>query len=86
MANFIAGMFPNSTERVLYQRAAADIRFPYWDWTLPAPPGESHLPDAFWKPTIMQYGPRGVQNIRNPLYAYPFHPLEEDALIWHPVG
>ncbi|KAI9897875.1 hypothetical protein N3K66_007731 [Trichothecium roseum] len=84
MANFIAGMFPNNTERALYQRAAADIRFPYWDWTLPAPPGESHLPDVFWKPTIMQYGPRGVQNIRNPLYAYPFHPLEEDALIWHP--
>jgi tyrosinase len=79
-------MFTNETERLLYQEAASNIRLPYWDWALAAPPGQTHLPDVFWHPTIVQYGPRGVQNIRNPLYSYRFHPVEEEAFIWSPVG
>lgn len=86
LTNIIAAMFPNSTERQLYQQAASDFRFPYWDWALEPPPGETHFPQVFWDPTILQRGPNGVQNIRNPLYAYPFHPLDEDAFIWSPVS
>lgn len=86
MVNAIAIMFPNVTERRLYQKAASNFRIPYWDWSLPAPSGETHLPDVFWSPVVLQYGPNGIQNIRNPLYSYQFHPLDKDALIWNPVG
>lgn len=34
----------------------------------------------------MQYGPNGAQHIRNPLFSYMFHPLDEDAFIWNPVS
>jgi tyrosinase len=78
-------MFANATERFLYRQAASDFRIPYWDWASPAPEGESHFPDVFWNSTMIQYGPNGVQVIRNPLYSYSFHPLDGDALIWPPV-
>lgn len=51
-----------------------------------APAGETHLPEPLWSPVIAQYGPNGLQNIRNPLYSYVFHPLNEDDLIWAPVS
>lgn len=85
MASFISGMFVNETERALYQQAAFDLRMPYWDWGVPPPPGESHFPDVFSFPTLKQYGPRGFQSIRNPLYSYPFNPIEEEAFIWQPL-
>ena len=85
MANAIAAMFTNATERRLYQLAASDFRAPYWDWSQSPPPGETHLPEVFWSPIIVQSGPNGVQNIKNPLFSYQFHPLDEDALIWNPV-
>lgn len=50
-----------------------------------APEGQTHFPEPFWSPFIAQYGPNGVQNIRNPLYSYVFHPLDEPAIIWMPV-
>ncbi|KAH7002086.1 hypothetical protein EDB80DRAFT_808962, partial [Ilyonectria destructans] len=83
--NIIANMFPNGTERQAYQQAATDFRIPYWDWAMGAPDGEDHFPSVFWHPIIAQQGPRGVQTIRNPLYAYPFHPKDEDAFIWAPL-
>ncbi|KAF5026291.1 hypothetical protein F66182_1612 [Fusarium sp. NRRL 66182] len=85
MANVIAGMFPNGTERQAYQDAARNFRMPYWDWAMPAPEGEAHFPDVFWNATISQNGPRGVQEIRNPLYSYRFHPRNETAMIWGPL-
>ncbi|EQL01216.1 hypothetical protein G6O67_000099 [Ophiocordyceps sinensis] len=85
MANTIATMFTNQTQRRLYQQAATDFRVPYWDWSRSAPPGETHLPDVFWKPVVVQDGPNGVQTIKNPLYSYEFHPLDSEALIWNPL-
>ncbi|KAF4946620.1 hypothetical protein FSARC_14156 [Fusarium sarcochroum] len=85
MANVIASMFPNGTQRQAYQDAARDFRMPYWDWAMAAPEGETHFPDVFWNATISQNGPRGVQDIRNPLYSYKFHPRNETALIWSPL-
>ncbi|KAJ6786222.1 hypothetical protein PWT90_05756 [Aphanocladium album] len=85
LANAIASLFTNATERGLYQQAASRFRIPYWDWSLPAPAGETHLPDCFWSPVIVQYGPNGAQHIRNPLYSYLFHPLDEEAFIWNPL-
>ncbi|TVY62990.1 Tyrosinase [Fusarium oxysporum f. sp. cubense] len=85
MANVIAGMFPNGTDRQPYIDAARDFRMPYWDWAMPPPEGESHFPDVFWNATISQWGPRGVQEIRNPLYSYRFHPKNATAMIWSPL-
>ncbi|PNP38350.1 hypothetical protein TGAMA5MH_09708 [Trichoderma gamsii] len=85
LADAIARMFSNATERLLYQQAASEFRIPYWDWASPAPAGQSHFPDVFWNSTLTQYGPNGVQVIRNPLYSYSFHPLDEDAFIWPPL-
>ncbi|CAM1503067.1 Fc.00g078430.m01.CDS01 [Cosmosporella sp. VM-42] len=85
MVSVIADMFPNDTDRQSYQKAASDFRIPYWDWAIDAPEGEPHFPDVFWNSTIEQNGPRGVQTIRNPLYAYEFHPKDEDAFIWSPL-
>ncbi|KAM0259626.1 hypothetical protein ACHAQJ_003205 [Trichoderma viride] len=85
IADAIARMFSNATERQLYQQAASEFRIPYWDWASPAPAGQSHFPDVFWNSTLTQYGPNGVQIIRNPLYSYLFHPLDEEAFIWPPL-
>ncbi|KAF5672185.1 tyrosinase precursor (monophenol monooxygenase) [Fusarium heterosporum] len=85
MANVIAGMFPNGTDRQPYLDAARDFRMPYWNWATASPPGESFFPDVFWNSTISQNGPRGVQEIRNPLYSYKFHPKNATALIWTPL-
>ncbi|RFU71953.1 tyrosinase precursor [Trichoderma arundinaceum] len=85
IADAIARMFTNATERLLYQQAASDFRIPYWDWASPAPAGQSHFPDVFWNSTLTQYGPNGVQVIHNPLYSYAFHPLDGEALIWPPL-
>ncbi|KAH7143850.1 hypothetical protein EDB81DRAFT_947876 [Dactylonectria macrodidyma] len=84
--NVIADMFPNGTERQAYQQAASDFRIPYWDWAMGAPDDDDHFPRVFWNPIISQRGPRGIQIIRNPLYAYPFHPKNEDAFIWAPLN
>ena len=85
LVNLIASMFPNSTERQLYQQAASDFRWPYWDWSAKAPDGQPQFPSVFWGPIIDQYGPEGTQAIQNPLYSYQFHPLDENAMIWPPV-
>ncbi|WAO92752.1 Tyrosinase [Fusarium falciforme] len=85
-ANAIAGMFPNGTERQAYQDAARSFRMPYWDWSLEAPEGDEHFPGVFWNATISQYGPRGIQLVRNPLYSYYFHPKDEEAFIWTPLN
>lgn len=79
-------MFTNQTQRRLYQQAATDLRVPYWDWSRGAPSGETHLPDVFWNPVMVQDGPNGAQTIKNPLYSYQFHPLDSEAFIWNPVG
>ncbi|KYK58078.1 tyrosinase precursor [Drechmeria coniospora] len=79
-------MFANATDRQLYQQAASDFRVPYWDWSRSAPAGQTHLPDFFWSPIVAQNGPNGMQNIKNPLFSYQFHPLDPEALIWNPVG
>ena len=50
------------------------------------PAGQSYFPEVFWNPVISQYGPNGVQNIKNPLYSYEFDPLDTDAMIWAPVS
>ncbi|KAI5459795.1 tyrosinase precursor [Mariannaea sp. PMI_226] len=86
IVNVIAGMFPNETERRSYQQAASDFRIPYWDWSIHAPEGDEHLPKVFWDSVITQNGPKGVQQIRNPLYAYQFHPKDEEAFIWAPLN
>ncbi|KIL95361.1 hypothetical protein FAVG1_00097 [Fusarium avenaceum] len=85
MANVIAGMFPNGTDRQSYLDAARDFRMPYWDWATASPAGESFFPDVFWNATISQNGPQGVQVIHNPLYSYKFHPKNATALIWTPL-
>ncbi|KOS19626.1 Tyrosinase [Escovopsis weberi] len=85
LANTISRMFANSTERMLYQQAASEFRIPYWDWASPAPPGESFFPAMLMEPVISQYGPNGLQTIRNPLFSYSFHPLDEEAFIWDPL-
>ncbi|TQS33116.1 hypothetical protein Golomagni_06551, partial [Golovinomyces magnicellulatus] len=85
LVNAIAALFPNAAEKTKYQQAASVFRIPYWDWSIMAPAGGTHLPESFWSPVISQYGPNGMQNIRNPLYSYTFHPLNEDDLIWAPL-
>lgn len=85
LANSIAAQFKED-ERDEYQKAAADFRIPYWDWSMYAPAGQSHFPDVFWSPRISQYGPKGIQTISNPLYSYRFHPLDSRALSISPVG
>lgn len=86
MVNVIAGLFPNITERHLYQQAASEFRIPYWDWSMDAPEGDTFFPGVMWNATMVQYGPRDEQRIKNPLYSYHFHPKDEDALIWSPVS
>ncbi|OAR03172.1 hypothetical protein LLEC1_07414 [Akanthomyces lecanii] len=85
LANTIAAQFGDD-EADEYQKAAAEFRVPYWDWSSYAPAGESHFPDVFWNAKISQYGPNGLQTIKNPLYSYQFRPLDSRALSISPLN
>ncbi|KAF6810967.1 tyrosinase precursor [Colletotrichum sojae] len=76
LVQMIATWFTDSTERALYEAAAADFRMPYWDWAMTPPEGESSFLPDFETPGIQVYGPNGLQFIANPLYSYKFRPLD----------
>lgn len=58
------------------ESAASRFRIPYWDWAMtPERPWGHVLPDSVTQSEIYVDGPRGVQKIANPLFAYRFNPL-----------
>ena len=54
----------------MYQNAAQTLRIPYWDWAI-----NPTMPALVSNVTVTVNGPKGLQNIANPLYNYTFHPL-----------
>lgn len=84
-AQYIASQF-SGTDRAPYQAAARDWRMPYWDWARrPSDGGPVYLPD-FGEEMINIYGPKGWQQISNPLYSYRFSTRERLAfdfdIVW----
>jgi len=69
-----------TVDKETYVAAAQTFRSPYWDWAAPAQGGAVY-PSFFkgiWDGTTSWLDiamPTGTQRIRNPLYAYNFHPL-----------
>jgi tyrosinase len=71
LAKLIASMFGDPDEASLYREAAQKLRLPYWDWT--AESGWTRkVRRYFGRCRIHQYGPRGTQDIHNPLFSYAF--------------
>lgn len=62
-----------------YQKAAQDLRMPYWDWTLEPSNGENYLPNSLGNEVINVVKP-GAQGkpgpMKNPLYDYQFKKLQ----------
>ena len=58
----------------LYQKAADNLRMPYWDWAQ-----TPRLPEVVTTPTITIATPSGPTTVKNPLYEYKFlnFPLNE---------
>lgn len=67
-AQQIASAYPTSL-RTRYQDAAETLRIPYWDWSINAT-----MPSLVNQRRININTPKGEERIRNPLYAYRFHP------------
>lgn len=60
--------------------AANAFRFPFWDWAVLPPDGETNVPPFFTQPTIDLKLPNGTTTIDNPLYSYKFSPLDTQAM------
>jgi tyrosinase len=52
---------------------------PYWDFAMTPAAGGNVFADEFRARAVGVYGPAGWQAILNPLYSYPFHPVEVSA-------
>ena len=78
-------------QRSTYVAAAKTFRAPYWDWAAPRQNGAVY--PSIFKGTI-QNGvsymninlPNGTMRIKNPLYAYTFHPLSGSELPNNPYN
>ncbi|GME24295.1 Tyrosinase [Neofusicoccum parvum] len=76
----IANEWPAGPEKDNYTDAANTFRFPFWDWAVLPPDGETNVPSFMTTPTIEVTMPNGTEVIDNPLYSYKFHPLDSNAL------
>ncbi|KFH43027.1 Tyrosinase-like protein [Hapsidospora chrysogenum ATCC 11550] len=73
LAHLIASMFGDPDEASRYREAAQKLRLPFWDWTVES--GWTRKVRRFFgRCRIHQYGPRGTQEIHNPLFSYVFQP------------
>jgi tyrosinase len=79
-AQDIANEWPDGDQKNRYLNASQSLRIPYWDWAMPAPSGQSTMPDSMGTPQISVNTPNGSQTIDNPLYTYKFHPIQSNAL------
>lgn len=59
---------------------AERIRLPYWDWALnPSNGTDGVMPTSLRRESVTVTFPNGTEGeIRNPLFAYNFHPLKYD--------
>ncbi|PGH15646.1 hypothetical protein AJ79_02239 [Helicocarpus griseus UAMH5409] len=83
-AQLIANEYP-SIVRGIYQKAAEDLRIPYWDWA-----NDPELPKSVIVPELNINTSEGMKTIANPLYNYTLNPTTEqgfpnDPLINFPV-
>ncbi|KII83039.1 hypothetical protein PLICRDRAFT_180805 [Plicaturopsis crispa FD-325 SS-3] len=66
-------------EQDKWQTAAAELRFPFWDWTSPAT-GKYGLPAILHESEVTILGPRNKEEkVQNPLYSYKFDEIPEGA-------
>ena len=64
-----------------YRDAAIRLRLPFWDWALAVPVGEPVFPVALSAATVVVTLRGGeVEERRNPLGAYVFHPLDRGQI------
>ena len=77
--------FPAS-QRQRYASAVLSWRFPYWDWAVPSPSGQSAFPTSLSSSTISVTMPNGTATIPNPLYSYHFHPVTQKDFYYNPVS
>ena len=72
-------------QKATYVAAAKTLRVPYWDWAAPRQNGAVY-PSIFKGDVVNGVSyltinmPNGPMRIRNPLYAYTFHPLSSSDL------
>jgi tyrosinase len=79
-AKTVASRFTNET-RSRYEDAAERLRLPYWDWAKATPSNVPILPRAFTDEEVEVTFPNSSsESIRNPLYEYRFHPLDNDQI------
>ena len=77
-AQKIAKTYPSAI-RSTYQKAADNLRTPYWDWAKVP----QRFPDVMTWPSVRITTAKGVQNVTNPLFQYKFLSHPEPAE-WFP--
>lgn len=78
-------MYPKGNAYETYTTAAQDFRVPYWDWAATPSDGSSNYPTIFGTEYVAVNGPLGEQEIWNPLWSYPFNPMNATELPDFPV-
>ncbi|OAT05486.1 polyphenol oxidase, variant [Blastomyces gilchristii SLH14081] len=72
-AHAIANTYPPII-RGIYQKAASDLRIPYWDWA-----SDPELPRSVITPELNINTPEGLRTVRNPLYDYAINPSAQEG-------
>ncbi|KAF2706982.1 Di-copper centre-containing protein [Pleomassaria siparia CBS 279.74] len=79
-AIIIAETFPDA-DKPKYQKAALNLRTPYWDWAAAVPSDQPVIPTAMTDQTVKVIFGNGTETeIPNPLYEYRFHPLDNTQI------
>ncbi|KAF2179278.1 Di-copper centre-containing protein [Zopfia rhizophila CBS 207.26] len=79
LATEIVNEFPEGDTKKRYQECAKRLRLPYWDWAIDPQNDEGVMPASLRRPTASVTFPNGTSGeIRNPLEAYVFHPLNPE--------
>ncbi|EER44664.1 polyphenoloxidase [Histoplasma capsulatum var. duboisii H88] len=72
-AQAIANTYPQML-RAVYQKAATDLRLPYWDWA-----NDPELPKSVITPQLNINTPNGLKTIPNPLYDFAIRPSAQEG-------
>lgn len=82
---YIASLYPED-QVDHFQEVARQFRLPYWDWAAVPENGSSVLPESIGgSPNVNVSGPRGDQEISNPLFSYIFKPFDPSIFPETPV-
>ncbi|KXT05280.1 hypothetical protein AC579_8065 [Pseudocercospora musae] len=78
--------YPDGPMRQRFAKAAANVRWPYWDFAATPKDGSSVWPDIVTRESVPVIMPNGSATIKNPLRSYVFHPISAADMYFNPFA